>query len=88
MQKNFSLAAYSSIINMTFLNTSHYYENLTINQPQLMCYAEESDCQTTIKEPKGCSPRGVVGQLSVELGPIIAVLQNVYPTRTAYSGEE
>jgi hypothetical protein len=43
---------------------------------------------STTKEPKGGSPRRHVGQLSVELGPIFTVLQNVYPTRTADNGEE
>jgi hypothetical protein len=43
---------------------------------------------STTKEPKGCSPRRDVGQLSVELGPIITVLQNVYPTGTTDNGEE
>jgi hypothetical protein len=43
---------------------------------------------STIKEPKGCSPRRDAGQLPVELGPIITLLQNVYLTRPAENGEE
>jgi len=73
---------------MTFLNTSLYYENLTTNQPQLMCCAEECGCQFGNKIIKSVFAEKGCRSFSVELGPIITVLQTVYPTRTADNGEE
>ena len=53
-----------------------------------MCYTEECGCKLNNKGTKRVYAEQGCRSFSVELGPIITVLQTVYPTRTADNAEE